>query len=129
MEDHGQTDTPAAPMAATAAFVDALATTTHVADVVGAAHAADLVVLGEQLPTSDAAPGQSDDGGVEETGGGLQISQLGYLYAASGGLQVIPPIWIAEDGGEAHFLCLSAQRPWPALRHEWVREALTAAGV
>ena len=39
MEDHGQTDTPAAPMAATAAFVDALATTTHVADVVGDAHA------------------------------------------------------------------------------------------
>ncbi|MFP6644026.1 MAG: hypothetical protein VCF24_10785 [Candidatus Latescibacterota bacterium] len=62
MEDHGQTDTPAAPMAATAAFVDALATTTHVADVVGDAHAADLVVPGEQLPTSDAAPGQSDDG-------------------------------------------------------------------
>ncbi|MDA0336260.1 MAG: FapA family protein, partial [bacterium] len=67
--------------------------------------------------------------GVEDRNGVFHATDLGYLYAEGGCLRVVPAVVIAADHLEAHFLWLQAQNAVPALRRDWVVEALRTAGV
>ncbi|HJP29069.1 MAG: FapA family protein [Candidatus Latescibacteria bacterium] len=128
---HSGSRGPTAPMAATTVLAEALTLAMTVDELVGGEHAADLVVPGQSLGTPDAERGwQTAGDGIEEGGGSeWRVGQLGYLHIVDGCVQVISPVWVAEDGSEAHLLCLRALYPRPQLRPDWVQQAVQEAGV
>jgi uncharacterized protein len=129
-KNEGEGDPIALPMAASAGLVHALITGQPVDEILEAGHAADLVTPGLGLGPLDADAGWVSAGtGIENRDGVLYAGGLGYLQVVDGCLQVASAIVIAADGGEAHLLCLCAQRERPHLRSEWILAALQSAGV